>query len=372
MIANRAHDERGLSLAERESVSGGRNIWTSGAYHRERFMVTSWRALLVASAVLLGAAGAAKAQIVQPVPKEMAQALQLEQQAAARTAEGRVAEAEALYKESLSIAERVMPGNDPVLAGSLNNVGQFYRTQKRFAEAAPLFKRALLIYVAAYGENHTLTATVINNLGNTYLADRKFDLAEPLFVRGLASTTTLMGPEHASVAISLDWLAQARFFQGRYAAAETDLRRAIAVAEKSTGPQSQLVVVLLDHMISVVRAQGREQEAAALKERAQKIVAEAAKRASPQVAGAQRPETRLIVLRSQDTALVDSSPVTTKDIVAHLTARSSGEGQLPMVKVQSCAEVPADTVQGLMKELQAKKFVPMLDLHDPDVRHCAR
>ena len=265
-----------------------------------------------------------------------------------------------------------MPANDPVLAGSLNNVGQFYRAQKRFAEAAQLFKRALPIYMTAYGENHTLTATVINNLGNTYLADRKFDLAEPLLARGLASTTKLMGPEHASVAISLDWLAQARFYQGRYADAETDLRHAIAVAEKSTGPQSQLVVVLLDHMISVVRAQGREQEAAALKERAQRILAETAKRASPAVAGAQRPETRLIVLQSQDRALVNSNPVTTRDIVAHLTARLSGQGQLPMVNIQSCAKVPADTVQGLMKELQAKKFMAVLDLNDPDVRHCSR
>jgi len=335
-------------------------------------MVISWRALLVALVILLGAVGAAAAQIMQPVPKEMAQALQLEQQAAARVPEGRVAEAEALYKESLGIAERVMPANDPVLAGSLNNVGQFYRAQKRFAEAAQLFKRALPIYVAAYGENHTLTATVVNNLGNTYLADRKFDLAEPLLARGLASTMALTGPEHASVAISLDWLAQARFYQRRYADAETDLRRAVAVAEKATGPQSQLVVVLLDHLISVVGAQGREQEAAALKERAQKIVAEAAKRASPQVAGAQRPETRLVVLQSQERALVDSSPVTISDIVAHLTARTSGQGQLPMVNIQSCAKVPADTVQGLMKELQAKKFVPMLDLQDPDARHCAR
>ena len=271
-------------------------------------MVTNWRTLLFALAVLLGPAGTAGAQILQPVPKEMAQALQLEQQAAARAAEGRLAEAEALYKESLGIAERVMPANDPVLAGSLNNVGQFYRAQKRFAEAAQLFKRALPIYMTAYGENHTLTATVINNLGNTYLADRKFDLAEPLLARGVASTTKLLGPEHASVAISLDWLAQARFYQGRYADAETDLRHAIAVAEKSTGPQSQLVVVLLDHMISVVRAQGREQEAAALKERAQRMLAETAKRTSPAAASAQRPETRLIVLQSQDRALVELEP----------------------------------------------------------------
>ena len=64
-------------------------------------MVTNWRTLLFALAVLLGPAGTAGAQILQPVPKEMAQALQLEQQAAARAAEGRLAEAEALYKEFL-------------------------------------------------------------------------------------------------------------------------------------------------------------------------------------------------------------------------------------------------------------------------------
>jgi len=335
-------------------------------------MVTNWRTLLFVLSLLLGPASAALAQISQPVPKEMARALQLEQQGSARAAEGRIAEAEAFYKESLAIAEQVMPGDDPVLAGSLNNVGQFYRSQKRFAEATQLFKRALPIYLKAYGENHTLTATVVNNLGNTYLADRKFDLAEPFLKRGLESTTKLVGPEHSAVAISLDWLAQARFFQGRYAEAEADLRHAIAVAEKSTGPQSQLVVVLLDHMISVVRAQGREQEAAALKERAQRILAETTKRASPAVAGPQRPEARLVVLQSQETALVDSTPVSIKDVVSHLSARSSVQGQLSMVNIQSCAKVPADTVQGLMKELQTKKFMVVQDLKDPDVRHCPR
>ena len=88
---------------------------------------------------------------------------------------------------------------------------------------------------------------------------------------------------HAStrkaVAISLDWLAQAKFFQKRYADAEADLRHAVAVAEKSSGPQSQLVVVLLDHLIAVVKTQGREQDAAVLTERAQKILAEAARSA---------------------------------------------------------------------------------------------
>ena len=76
---------------------------------------------------------------------------------------------------------------------------------------------------------------------------------------------------------------------------------------------------------------------------------------------------RLVVLQSQDNALVNSTPVATKDIVAHLTSRSSGQG-LPMVSIQSCAKVPADTVQGLTKELQAKKFIPIVDLNNLPMR----
>ncbi len=122
----------------------------------------------------------------------MAEALQQEQQAAALAAQGKTAEAEALYKQSLATVERSLP-NDPILAGSLNNVGQFYRTQKRFVAAEELFKRALAIYVRSVGDNNTETARAINNLGNTYLTQGKGDLAEPFLIRGLAATEKLLG-----------------------------------------------------------------------------------------------------------------------------------------------------------------------------------
>jgi tetratricopeptide (TPR) repeat protein len=226
------------------------------------------------SALCILSAGAAEAQTIksQPVGNEVAMALQQEQQAAALAAQGRPAEAEPLYRQSLAAMEKSLPG-DPIFAGSLNNVAQFYRAQRRFPEAAELFNRALAIYVAKYGDNHTLTATVINNLAGTYLAERQFDAAEQLYRRGLAASEKLLGPEHYGVAISLDWLAQTVFLQGRHAEAESQLKRGLAIAEKATGPDSQLVVRLLDHMISVVRAQGRDQEAAAFKARAEEIIA---------------------------------------------------------------------------------------------------
>jgi tetratricopeptide (TPR) repeat protein len=222
--------------------------------------------------------GAAEAQTAQsqPVSKEVAMALQQEQQAAQFAAQGRAVEAEALYKQSLATMEQSLPG-DPILAGSLNNVAQFYRAQKRFSEAEEFFNRALAIYVARYGDNNTSTATVINNLAGTYLSDRKFDAAEPLYRRGLAASEKLLGPDHYAVAISLDYLAQTSFFQSRHAEAESELKRGIAIAEKATGPDSQLVVRLLDHQISVVKAQGRNQEASAIKEHAEQIIAKSRK-----------------------------------------------------------------------------------------------
>jgi len=229
--------------------------------------------LAAITASLLATAPTLNAQVIlsQPIPKEVALALEQERQAASLPAHGRTAEADALYTQSLAAVER-HPPQDPIFAGSLNNVAQFYRGQHRYAEAAELFNRALSLYAAAYGDNHTLTATVINNLGATYLADRQVEAAEQLYRRGLAATEKLLGPDHYAVAINLDWLAQAQFLQRRYPESEANLRRGIAIAEKSTGPASKLVVKLLDHLIAVVQAQGRNQEAAAIQERAQLII----------------------------------------------------------------------------------------------------
>lgn len=213
----------------------------------------------------------------QPVSEQVARAIQLETKAVEAAKQGRPAEAEQLYKQSIALIEQALP-DDPVLAGSLNNLGSFYIGQKRTAEATPLLERALSIYVSKLGDNNAQTATAINNLAGVYVSERKFDQAEALYRRALAATESILGPQHYAVAISLASLAQVKFFKNQFAEAETLLKQGLAVAEKSTGPESQLSVQLMDYMISVLKAQGREPEAQALLERANQIVAKGAKR----------------------------------------------------------------------------------------------
>jgi tetratricopeptide (TPR) repeat protein len=225
--------------------------------------------ILLGGAWLLWQASAfAQSAQSQPVTKEVAEAIQLEAQAASLASQGRIVEAETLYKRSLAIVEQALPAS-PILAGSLNNFGQFYRGQRRYSEAADHLGRALAIYAQSYGDNHKLTATVINNLAAVYQAAGRYDEAEPLYRRGLGATEKLLGAEHYSVALSLDWLAQTNFSQRKYSESEANLRRAVAIAEKSTGPESKLVVLLLDHLVSVVKAQGRADEASTIRQRAQ-------------------------------------------------------------------------------------------------------
>ena len=41
-----------------------------------------------------------------------------------------------------------------------------------------------------------------------------------------------------------------------------------------------------------------------------------------------------------------------------------------MIELQTCPKVPADLIQGMMRELQKQKFMVVLDLNEPNARTC--
>jgi tetratricopeptide (TPR) repeat protein len=57
--------------------------------------------------------------------------------------EGRLAEAEPLYKRALEGLERVLGKEHPDTLTSVNNLALLYQAEGRLAEAQPLYKRAL-------------------------------------------------------------------------------------------------------------------------------------------------------------------------------------------------------------------------------------
>ncbi len=88
-------------------------------------------------------------------------------------------------------------------------------------------------------------------------------------------------------------------------------------------------------------------------------------------AQAQQPAMTRVTLLTQDKGVVDAKPVAAKDIVAYVTARQAARSGLKMVELQTCPKVPPDMIQDMMRELQKKKVMVVLDMNEPNARTCA-
>ena len=94
--------------------------------------------------------------------------------------------------------------------------------------------------------------------------------------------------------------------------------------------------------------------------------------ADPSAAQAQQPAMTFVTLLTGDRGTVDERALATKDIVAQVTAQRGSRTGMHMVTIQTCPKVPPDTIQAMMKELQARKFMVVIDLKDADPRLCLR
>jgi tetratricopeptide (TPR) repeat protein len=82
--------------------------------------------------------------------------------------QGRYADAEPLYKRSLTIREKEPGPDHRDVAASLNSLALLYRDQGRYTDAEALYKRSLAIYQKALGPNHADVAPSLNSLAVFY------------------------------------------------------------------------------------------------------------------------------------------------------------------------------------------------------------
>ena len=120
--------------------------------------------------------------------------------------QGRYAESEKSWIAALEQANTF--GDDHLLlATSLNNLAELYRTQGKYEEAEPLYKRSLTIREKSLGPEASGVAGSLNNLALLYHTQGKYEQAEPLFQRSLTIWEKALGPTHPNVATSLNNLA---------------------------------------------------------------------------------------------------------------------------------------------------------------------
>jgi len=200
-------------------------------------------------------------------------------------AQGRLAEAEPLFKRALEARERVLGKEHPETLGSADNLAGLYEAQGRLAEAEPLYKRALDGSERMLGREHPHTLTSVNNLAGLYEAQGRLAEAEPLYKRALEAQERVLGKEHPVTLLSVSNLALLYQDQGRLAEAELLYKRALEARGRVLGQEHPDTLLSANNLAGLFQDQGRLAEAEPLFKRALE--------ARERVLGKERPETLL-------------------------------------------------------------------------------
>ncbi len=122
-------------------------------------------------------------------------------------AQGRYAEAEALYREVLAIDKVTIGTKHPDYASHLNNLATAVRAQGRYAEAEGLLRKALGIGKATFGDGHPHYALSLNNLANAVWAQGRSAEAEALLREAVAILEATLPADHPNTLVVRENLA---------------------------------------------------------------------------------------------------------------------------------------------------------------------
>jgi tetratricopeptide (TPR) repeat protein len=210
------------------------------------------------------------------------------------------AEARRCFEKAAASYERVLGGDHPSTAASLNNLASLLQDQGDYEGARPLLERALQIYEKALGPDHPVTATTLNNLAFVLKSLGHYSEARPLYERALSIRRKALGADHPDTATSLNNLAGLLYAQEDYGLARRLYERALALSEKALGAEHPATATCLNNLGNLLYARGEYENARPLFERALAI--------RERVLGAEHPNTKLsaslatVVLEAQGRA----------------------------------------------------------------------
>ncbi|KAJ5491643.1 Disease resistance protein [Penicillium diatomitis] len=178
--------------------------------------------------------------------------------------QGRLQEAEAMYERALEGKEKALGRGHTSTLNAINNLGLLYTDQGRPKKAEVMFKRALEGKEKVCGREHTSTLETVNNLGNFYAKQGRLQEAEVMFKRALEGKEKALGREHTSALETVNNLGNLYVKQGRLQEAEAMYKQALGGKEKALGRKHKSTLNTVNNLGILYTGQGRLQEAEAM------------------------------------------------------------------------------------------------------------
>jgi tetratricopeptide (TPR) repeat protein len=207
-------------------------------------------AIVLASIVAMGGPAAAKPYS----PVEWANIEAMQESSTTLLLQEKHQEALKLARRSLTAAEKLFGPDHPVVAMSLNIIGDIYNAQSRHGEADLMLRRALIIRQVAQSEARdqgvtgpsplprTSVAQSLNNLATLYGSEGRFREAEAMLSMTLEVYERAYGPQHAHVLTTLESTALLFLVQQKYAEAERLMQKYPTIRAAMTGDAETITV----------------------------------------------------------------------------------------------------------------------------------
>ena len=166
----------------------------------------------------------------------------------------KIAQAESLYQQALSIAEKYAGPESPKVADILSGLGAVYTTTQRWKEGGAVAERVLAIREQASGPDSVAVANALSQIGMIYSMTGRANQAHEPLERALAINEKVYGKDSTAAASVLSNLGNLYLFEQKYDLAVSPLNRAIAIYDsKSSNPLS--VVWPLNRLMQVTMRQ---------------------------------------------------------------------------------------------------------------------
>jgi eukaryotic-like serine/threonine-protein kinase len=154
----------------------------------------------------------------------LAEAAGLGNLGAALCGQGRLADAEAKYREALAIRQKFAGQENSAIAVLLNNLAVVLLSEGRPGEAQSMNRQALEIDQKCFGYENQIVAFDFGSLANALAAEKKFAEAEKMDRAALAIDRKISGDKNPDVPVRLKAVARDLAAQGKIGESEAVLK----------------------------------------------------------------------------------------------------------------------------------------------------
>lgn len=193
--------------------------------------------------------------------------------------QGRDAEADAMNKRALDIAQKVSenpPGGaaDHQAWMSLTNSAAVFMSQGEFARAEELYDRAISMMKKADLPDYPSKARTVSGLGAAKCRQGKYEESMVLFKQSIEMAETAVGRDHPQAAEGHLPLARCLIASGRYQEAETLFQQLIQKFDKPGKPAPPILLRILSEYSRLLRSLDREADAQRVQARLEELLSE--------------------------------------------------------------------------------------------------